>query len=181
MNFQDIQVIDNGTIGNSFKKRDFMIIYHQQAANLNDSDENIDFVSAKIIIIIKSVTPIFNMKWQKKDVAVAANRVRANGDTNRLVKSAFGFCFRKARLSTTGTGDFEHNKNVGRNSTITRALTSKYEDSLSHFGKIYEWEAQIENTSIKVLPINNHDVAAKKRQNETTTTTRTYFRFLLNI
>ena len=47
----------------------------------------------------------------KKDVAVAANRVHANGDAFNWVNNAFAYCFKEARLSTTGGSDIEHNKN----------------------------------------------------------------------
>ena len=43
-----------------------------------------------------------------------------------------------------------------------RALTSKDGDLLSHFDKIDESEAEIENTSLHHHLINNHDLAAKK-------------------
>ena len=40
----DFHLIDKEIIDNSIIKRDFLKIYHQQAANLNDSDQNIDFI-----------------------------------------------------------------------------------------------------------------------------------------
>ena len=43
-----------------------------------------------------------------------------------------------------------------------RALTGKYGDLLSHFDKILEPLAEIENTPLKQLFVNNHDVDAKK-------------------
>ena len=57
--------------------------------------------------------------------------------------------------------DIEHNKYVGQVSTFMRALTSKDGDILSHFDKIDESQAQIHNTSLEHLLINN-DVAANK-------------------
>ena len=61
-------------------KRDFLKNYHQQAANLNDSDQNIDFVFGEI----DNYHQIGNAYLQyeltiEKDVAVAANRVLVNG------------------------------------------------------------------------------------------------------
>ena len=61
-----------------------------------------------------------------------------------------------------GGSDIEHNKYVGQASTILRALTSKDGVFLSHFDKIDESQAQIQNTSLKHLLINNHDVPANK-------------------
>ena len=44
LSLEDFQLIDIKTIDNSIKKRDFLEIYQQQAANLNDSDQNIEFI-----------------------------------------------------------------------------------------------------------------------------------------
>ena len=102
----------------------------------------------------------------EKDVAVAANRVLVIGDAIRLVNNAFAYCFEKARLSTTGGSDKEHNKFVGQVSTIMRSLTSKDGDLSSHFDEIDESEAEIENTSVHDHLINNHDLAANKSKNK---------------
>ena len=61
MNLNDFQIIDNEITDNSITKRDFLKIYHQQAANLNDWDQNFDFIFGEKKIIIKSVLPIFIM------------------------------------------------------------------------------------------------------------------------
>ena len=61
-----------------------MKIYHQQAANLNDFDQNIDFIFGENI----NYQQIGNAYLQcemtiEKDVAVAASGIRANGDDIR--------------------------------------------------------------------------------------------------
>ena len=95
-----------------------MKIYHQQAGNINDSDQNKDFIFG----VSKNYHQIGNAYIQyemtiEKDVAVAANRFLVDGKDTRLVKNAFAYCFKEARLSTTGGSDIEHNKNVGHVST----------------------------------------------------------------
>ena len=110
---------------------------------------------------------IFNAYLQneltiEKDVAVAINRVLEDGHKIRLVKNYFSFCFREARLSTTGASDIEHNKYIGQFSTVMRASTSNDEDLVSLFDKIDESEAQIVITSLHHHLINNHDIAADK-------------------
>ena len=84
------------------------------------------------------------------------------GDTIRPVINAFAYCFKEARLATTGDSRIEHNRDVGQVSTIMRSLTSKDGDLLSHFDKINESEAELNNTSLEYLLVNNHDIAAKK-------------------
>ena len=44
MSIEDFQLIDNIEIDNSIIKRDFTKIYHQQGAQLNNPDQNIDFI-----------------------------------------------------------------------------------------------------------------------------------------
>ena len=72
--------------------------------------------------------------------------------------------FQGAHLSTTGGSDVEHNKYLGKVSTIRRALTSNDGVLLSHFVEIDESEAEIENTSLYHHLINNHDLVANKRK-----------------
>ena len=163
MSLEDFQLIDNETIDNSIITRDFMKLYHQQAADLSDSDQNIEFIFGGN----NNYHQIGNAYLQyqitiEKDVAVAANKVLVNGDAIRLVINASAYCFIEAPLKTTGGSDIEHNKYVGQVSTIMRALTSKIGDLLSHFDKIDESEAEIENTSLHHHLFNNHDLPANK-------------------
>ena len=44
MSIEDFQLIDNTEIDNSIIKRDFTKIYHQQGAQLNNPNQNIDFI-----------------------------------------------------------------------------------------------------------------------------------------
>ena len=44
MSLEDFQLLDNEPFDNSIIKRDFTEIYHQQAAQLNQSDQNIEFI-----------------------------------------------------------------------------------------------------------------------------------------
>ena len=86
MNVEDFELIVNETIVNSIVKRVLLKIYHQQAANLNDSGQNMGF----LIIEKKKYHQIGNayLQYEKrieKDAAVATNRVHVNGDEIRLV------------------------------------------------------------------------------------------------
>ena len=44
MSLDDFQLLDNEIMDNSIIKRDFLKFYHQQAANLKDSGQNIVFI-----------------------------------------------------------------------------------------------------------------------------------------
>ena len=165
MSLENFKLIDNETIDNSIIKSDFLKIYHQQAANLNDSDQNIGFIfgeNNKYHQIFKTYLQ-YKLTKEEGDV-VAANRVHVDGVVIRLVNNAFAYCFKEARVSTTGGSDIEHNKFCGQNSTILRASTSKEGGPLCHFDRIDESEAEIENTSLEHLFINNHNEASNKRK-----------------
>ena len=99
----------------------------------------------------------------KRDFAIAADRFLVGGDVIRLVNNAFAFCFKEARLSTTGGSDIEHIRYFGQVSTIIRAKTSKEGDLLLHFDRIDETPAETRNTSPKLILVNDHNVAAIKK------------------
>ena len=61
MSLEDFQLLDYEPFDNSIIKRDFLKIYHQQRAQLNRSDQNIDFFLEKITIIIRLVIHILNL------------------------------------------------------------------------------------------------------------------------
>ena len=44
MSSEDFQLLDNEPFDNSIIKRDFLKKYHQQGAQLNYSDQNIEFI-----------------------------------------------------------------------------------------------------------------------------------------
>ena len=161
MSLDDFQLIDNETIDNSIIKREFLKIYHQQAATLNDSDQNVEYMFGEN----NNCHQIGNAYLQyeltvEKDVANVADRIFVDADVIRLVNNALAYWFKEARLSVTEGSDIEHNKYCGQVSTILRVLTIKDGDLLSHLDKIDESQAQIENISLKHLLNNNHNVEA---------------------
>ena len=141
----------------------FYEICHRQAAILNDSNQNIEFIFWEHNNYHQIGKGYLQYEMTiAKDVAVAANRVRVNGDAIGLVNTALECCFKECKLATTGIGDIKHNKYKGQVSTIVRALTSKDVDLLSHFDETDESEVEIETTSLNHQPFNNHDVAGDK-------------------
>ena len=53
MSLESFQLLENEPFDKSIKKKDFSKIYRQQDAQLNQSDQNIEFFLEKTIIIIK--------------------------------------------------------------------------------------------------------------------------------
>ena len=95
MSLEDFQLKDKEiTDKNSIIKTDFLKLHHQQAANLNGSDQNIEFIfgDKKIYLQIGNVYLQNDIKAEKA-IAVAAKRVVVDGDVFRLVKKRFCIMF----------------------------------------------------------------------------------------
>ena len=158
MSLEDFQLSDNEPFDSSIIKRDYLKLYHQQGALLNDPDQSI-----KIIFGENNNYHQVANSYLSFDIVVR----KANGNdfnftdnpaTNqviRLVNNAFVFCFREGTLSTTGGMEIKQFKFLGQVCTIMRALTSKDGDLLSHFHNIDETQNGINNTSFKQMLITN--------------------------
>ena len=162
MSLEDFQLIDNEPIDNSIVERDHTKVYHQSGANLNDSNQNVEFIFGEN----NNYHQIGNAYLEfditiRKVVAPPNNPILINTDQIRLINNAFAYCFTQATLSTTGGMDLEDIKYVGQISTIMRLLTSKDSDLSSYFDK--NGESVIDdNNPLKKILINNHDVDANK-------------------
>ena len=77
-----------------------------------------------------------------------------------MINNALAYCFKEARLSTTGGSDLERNKHFGQVSTIMRSLTSKDCDLSSCHDKSGE-SALNDNILLKRILNNNHTDANK--------------------
>ena len=173
MSLEDFQLLDNEPFDISIIKRDFTKIYHQQGAQLNQSDQNIEFIFGENnnyhqigngylefnITVLKNDTTNFHIE-----------------DPIRLVNNGFAFCFKEARLSTTIGSDIEHNKFCGQVSTIMKVISNKDDDLLSQFGNINENDIplleklvdlppQIRSTPHQKLLIDDHTDPNKGKMN----------------
>ena len=157
MSLEDFQMIDNDPIDNSFVKRDYTKVHHQQGANLNDSNQNVEFIIGEN----NNYHQIGNA-YLEFDITVRSTAGNFTKESViRLVNNAFAFCFKEASITTTGGMDIEVNKYVGQISTIMRMLTSKDGDLSSYFDKNGESVLDNDNPLKKIL-INNHAVEANK-------------------
>ena len=84
-------------------------------------------------------------------------------------------------MSTTGRSGIEHNKYCGQISTVMRLLTNKDGYIISRFVKIDDAEAEVQKTSLKHLPINNHTVAGNKGKKKVSIIPWKYFSVLSSI
>ena len=162
MSLEDFQLIDNEPIDNSIVKRDYTKVYHHQGANLNDSNQSVEFIFGENNNYYQIGNAYLEFDITIRKVVVApADPNFAIADQIRLINNALAYCFTQATLGTTGGGDLEDIKYVGQVSTIMRLLTSKDGDLSSYFDKNGEAVINDDNPLKKIL-INNHAVEANK-------------------
>ena len=84
---EDFQLIDNEKIDNSIIKRDFMEIYHQHGAQVNDENQSIKFFLGGNLthIQIGSAYLEFEMKVRKVDNTNFIVATDNTNEVNRLV------------------------------------------------------------------------------------------------
>ena len=149
MSLEDFQLLDNEPLDNSIIKRDFTKIYHRQGDELNQSDQNFEFVFGE-----NNNYRQIGKGYLEIDIAV-----RKNDDTNfhhedpvRLVNNGFASYFKEARLGTTSGSDIEVNKFCGQVSTIMGVISIKDGDLLSQFDKINENDIPILESLVDLSP-----------------------------
>ena len=155
MSLEDFQLLDKEPFDNSIVKRDFVEVYHQQGAQLNNPDQNIKFIFGEN----NNYHQIGNA-YLEYDITVRdPNAVFDNNSRIRLTNNGLAYVFQEAVLATKSGSNLEHKKYVGQISTIMRVLTSKDGDLLSQFDNISEGntDADFESTSLKNMLIDNHD------------------------
>ena len=162
MSSEDFQLLDNEPFDNSITKRDLKI-YHQQGAQLNNADQNIEFIFGE-----NNNYHQIGKAYLEFDITVSNPTVNpAVFDHNspiRLTNNGFAYVFQEARLSTS-TADLEHNKYIGQISTIMRVVSSRDGDLLIQFDNIneelgadeHETTANIQDTSLQKMLITNHE------------------------
>ena len=169
MALEDFQLLDNEPLDNSIIKRDYSKTYHRQGDQLNQSDQNIEFIFGEN-----------NNYRQIGNAYLEFNiTVRKNDDTNfhyddpiRLANNEFAFCFKEACFSISLGSDIEINKFCGQVSTIMRAISNKDGDLVSQFDNINENDIpilerlanlppQIRDSSHQKKLISNHTDANK--------------------
>ena len=105
MSLEDFQLLDNGPFDNSIMKRDFLKVYHQQGAQLNDADQNIEFIFGEN----NNFHQIGNA-YLDFDITVRTQNAADAFDEDspiRLTNNGLAYAFQEARLSTSTT-DLEH-------------------------------------------------------------------------
>ena len=153
MSAEDFQLIDYLKIDDSIIKRDFIKIYHQHGAEVNNENQNIKFFFGENLNYIQIGNNYLEIDIEVKKTD---STIFANADRIRLVNNGLAYVFQDGRLSTSAGTEKEHNKNLGTVSMIMRILTQKDGDLSSYFDKTDETEAGINNTTLKRMLIDSH-------------------------
>ena len=135
MSLELFQLLDHKPLDNSIIKRDFTKVHHRQGDQLNQSNQNSEFIFGENTKYhqIGNAYLDFNITVRKNDTTNFHNH-----DPIRLVNNGFAYCFKEARLTTSVGGDIEIDKVRGQISTIMRAISNKDGDLLSQFDNINE-------------------------------------------
>ena len=157
MSLEDFQLIDDTHIDTSNMKKDWTKVYHQDGAQLNDSNQTIDFIFGEN----NNYHQVGNCYFHY-DITVRRDDGTnfVNADEIRMINNAFAYHISELKTSTTGGTEIEINKFVGPVSTIMRVITSKDGDLTSCFDKIDE--TQINNTTLKQIIIDDQQTDANK-------------------
>ena len=148
-----MHLIDDSKIDDSIIKKDFIKIYHQHRAGVNNENQNIKFHFGENLIYIQICNSYLEIDIEVKK---ADGTNFANADAIRLLNNGFAYIFQEGRLSTSAGTEIEHNKNLPIVSTIMRLLTQKDGDLSSYFDKIDETEAGINKSTLKHMLIDSH-------------------------
>ena len=164
MSLEKFQLLDNEPFDNSIMKREFLKMYHQQAAQLNQSNKNVPFIFGEK----NTYHQISNgyLEFDKTLRKIDSTKFHYD-DPVRSVKIGFAFC-----LSITLGSDIEHNKFCGQVSTILKVISNKVGNLLSQFDNINENDIpvldkladlppQTKSTPHQKTLINNHTDANK--------------------
>ena len=166
MSLEDFELLDNEPYNHTIKKRDFLKVYHQQGAQLNNADQNIEIIFGEI----NNYHQLGN-SYLEYDITVRSQVAGFNNDAAiRLTKNGFAYVFQEARLSTS-TADLEYNKYVAQISIIMKVVSGRDGDLLSQFDNINEelgvdeaaTSDNIRSTSLHEMIIQNHEAANRGR------------------
>ena len=135
------------------QKIDFLKIYHQHGAEVNNENQNIQFWCGENLNYIKIGNAYLDID---KEVRKADRTNFANADEIRLVNNRLAYIFQEGRISTNTGVEIENIKKLGNVSTIMRLLTQKDGGLSSYFDKIDETGVGIANSSLKEMLIDSH-------------------------
>ena len=96
MSLEDFQLLDNEPLDNSFNKRGYTKVYHRQGGQLNQSDQNIEFIFGEN----NNHHQIGNAYLEfKKTVRKNDTTNFHNDDPIHLIKKRFCILFQRSSLN----------------------------------------------------------------------------------
>ena len=111
MSLQDFQILDDDIVDNSIIERVFLKVYHQQRAQLNQWDQNME-------IFFAGNNNFHQMGNGYLEFDITVSRSDTTNfhydDPIRLVNFACAFCFKEDRSSTTLGSDLKRNRTLNK-------------------------------------------------------------------
>ena len=110
MNLVDFQIVDNEPLDKSIIEGEFLEIYYQQGAQLNDQLQKIEFISVK-----NNNHHRVGNSYLEFNISVRHPTAGSNINTEmRLVNIGVAFCFDQVTISSTGGMQIEHDIMLGQ-------------------------------------------------------------------
>ena len=147
MNLEVFQRLDNEPFDNSILIKDYLRVYHQQGANLNDSDQHAEFMFGEN----NNYHQLGNAYLEYDLTVQHPTAALDNISRIRITNKGLAYVFEEAVWGTTSGSNLYYNKFEGQISTIMRVLTSKDGDLLSQFDIINKCKTDndFDSTSFK--------------------------------
>ena len=160
MSLEHFELLDKEPIDKSIVGKDFLKFYHQQGAQINDPNQNIEFMSGEKVNYHQVGNSYLEIDISVRDPTAGFNITAEI----RLGKNGFASCFTEATIGTTGGMEIEQVNFSGQVSNIMSSLTTKDGDLLPYFDNINDTD---ENTSLINYSLNDrliisHSVAVNR-------------------
>ena len=119
MSLDDFQLLDNEPLDESIIKGEFLEVYHQQGAQLNDELQKVESISGE-----KNIHHQVANSYLEFSISVRHPTAGFNNNAEiRFVNIGVAFCFDQVTISTTGGMEIQHVNFLGQVSTIMRSST----------------------------------------------------------
>ena len=129
MSLDDFQLLDKEPLDESIIKGEFLEIYHQQRAQLNDQLQKVESISGENNNHHQVANSNLEFNISVRHPTAGFN----NNAEIRFVNFGVAFCFDQVTISTSGGMEIQHGNFLGQVSTIMRSSTINDSDLSSYF------------------------------------------------
>ena len=155
MSLDDFQLLDNEPLDESIIKGEFLEVYHQQGAQLNDQLQKVESISGENNNHHQVANSYLEFNISVRHPTAGFN----NNAEIRFANFGVAFCFDQVTISTTGGMEIQHVKILGQGSINMTSSTSNDSELLSYFNKNNDTDenASMNKNSLNAWLNNSHD------------------------